>query len=646
MSDSENFKFRAPKEFIEKAHVKSEEEYLKLYNQSIEDPETFWAERAKDITFFKKWDSVFEWEDKENIRYSWFKNSKLNACYNCLDRHLETKGDKVALIWQAENESESKQFTYKQLYTEVSRFANVLKKKGIKKGDRVAIYLPMIPELVISVLACARIGAIHTVIFSAYSTSTIAQRINFSESKLLITSDGGYRSGKTINFKEKIDKALKETSTIEKIIYVNRINSGITLKENESWWDQEINSQDILDTCDPEPMDAEDPLFILFNSGTVGAPKGTVHTTAGYLVYVNQTFKYIFDYHEGDVHWCTADIGWITGHSYLIYGPLSNGATVLMFEGVPTYPDPEVYWRIIEKYKVNIFYTAPTVIRSLMRFGEDLVNKHDLSTLRVLGSVGEPINPEAWMWYFKNVGKSKCPIVDTWWQTESGGFLLAPFPGAFTLKPGSATKPFFGVKPKILRDDGSEADVNEKGNIVIEKPWPGMMRTIYKNHQKYLDIYWSKFKGNYFCGDGAKKDQDGDYFIFGRVDNVIKVSGHRLGAPEIESALVSDSAVAEAAVVPYPHKIKGSGIYAFVILRFGVKPSDELIQELREHVSKEIGPIAKPDKIQFVEELPKTSSGKIIRRILKEIANGTEDYGDLSTLPNPEIIDVLKNGKV
>ena len=636
-----------PKEFTEKAYVKSIEQYNKLYLESINNPDEFWAKKAEDIKWFKKWDSVFEWEDKENIRYSWFKNGKLNACYNCLDRYIPTKGDQVALIWQAENESESKKYTYKQLLLEVSRFSNVLKKKGIKKGDRVAIYLPMIPELVISVLACARIGAIHTVIFAGYSISTIRDRINFSESKMLITADGAYRAGKKIDYKSKIDKALEGTKTIESIIYVNRINQDITLKPGfESWWNQEINSQDILDTCPAEEMDSEDPLFILFNSGTVGAPKGTVHTTGGYLVYVNQTFKYIFDYHDGDIHWCTADIGWITGHSYLIYGPLSNGATVLMFEGVPTYPDPEVYWRIIDKYKVNIFYTAPTVIRSLMRFGEEPVLKHDLSSLKLLGSVGEPINPEVWRWYHKYVGKDKCPIVDTWWQTESGGFLLAPFPGAFPLKPGSATKPFFGVIPKILRNDGSEADVNEKGNIVIEKPWPGMMRTIYKNHQKYLDIYWSKFKGVYFCGDGAKVDEDGDYTIFGRVDNVIKVSGHRLGAPELESAIVSDKNVAEAAVVPYPHKIKGSGIYAFVILKVGIEPSDSLVQEIREHVSIVFGPIAKPDKIQFVNGLPKTSSGKIIRRVLKEIAKGTEDYGDLSTLPNPEIINILKKGKV
>ncbi len=643
---SEN-KYYPSKEFSEKAYIKSMEEYDRIYVESIKNPEKFWGEKAQDLSWFKKWDSVFEWHDIDQQLYSWFKNGKLNASYNCLDRHLEKNGDKVALIFQGEDDSNVKKYTYKELHLEVSRFSNVLKKYGIKKGDRVSIYMPMIPEFLISLLACARIGAIHSVIFAGYSVSTIKDRLIFAKSKILITADGANRAGKKLNYKVSIDEAIDGVDSIEKIIYVKNINLDIDYKKDkELIYHEEIKKEDILDECVPEQMDSEDPLFILFNSGTVEKPKGTLHTTAGYLLYVNQTFKYMFDYHGSEVYWSTADIGWITGHSYLVYGPLSNAATVLMYEGVPTYPDNSVYWRIIQKHKVNIFYTAPTVIRSLMRYGLDPVKDFDLSSLRILGSVGEPINPEAWIWYYENIGKNNCPIVDTWWQTESGGFLISPFPGAFPLKPGYATKPFFGIDADILREDGTKSSVNESGSVVIKKPWPGMMRTIYGEHQKFLDIYFSKYKHIYFCGDRGKIDEDGYFFIIGRMDDVIKVSGHRIGSAEVESALVSNKNVGEAAVVPFPHDIKGQALYAFVILRNGIVPSDDLVIELRAHVAKEIGPIAKPDKIQFVEALPKTSSGKIIRRIVRAIAYDSEDYGDLSTLFNPKVIEQIKCKKI
>ena len=634
------------KDFSSKAYVSSVEEYNRIYKRSIDDPDSFWIEKAKDLDWIKFPTHSFNWINKERKLFSWFEDGQLNACYNCVDRHLKENSDKIAITWISHDLKETKKINYKQLHELVSKFSNVLKSKGVKKGDRVSIYLPMIPELIIAVLSCARIGAIHSVIFAGYSVPTIKDRIDFAESKLLITSDGAYRAGKVINFIDDINLALEGNPTIESKIIVRRINLDLKLKQNEYFWDQEMESEKISKNCDCQSMNAEDPLFILFNSGTVEKPKGTLHTTGGYLLYVNQTFKYNFDYHKDDVYFCTADIGWITGHSYMIYGPLSNLANVIMFEGIPTYPDNESYWKIIQDYKVNIFYTAPTVVRSLMRFGKEPLKKYNLKSLKLLGSVGEPINPEAWFWYFDNVGNKNCPIVDTWWQTESGGFLIAPFPGAFTLKPGFATKPFFGIEAEILRDDFSKAEVNEPAIIVIKKPWPAMMRTIYKDHQLFLDIYWSKFKDYYFCGDRAKVDEDGDYFIIGRLDDVIKVSGHRIGASEVESALVSNKNVGEAAVVPFPHKIKGQAMHAFIILREGVVTSDNLVAELKEHVSKEIGPIAKPDKIQIVKALPKTSSGKIIRRILRAIAYDSEDYGDLSTLVNPETIDQIKLEKI
>lgn len=637
-------KFYAPKEFSKKAHIKNLEEYTKLYNQSLENPEKFWKQQAKALTWFAPFTSVFEWHDKDKYLFSWFKDGKLNASYNCLDRHLKKNSSKIALIFQGEDPQNIKKYTYEQLHKEVSIFANVLKKHGIKKGDRVSIYMPMIPEFLISLLACARIGAIHSVVFAGYSPQTTKERIEVSNSKMLITADGSKRGGKLLDFKNEVSLALKHSKTIQKVLIVSNLGKKITLNKNEFIYQEEKKL--VSDFCKPEIMDSEDTLFILFNSGTVEKPKATLHTTAGYLLYVSQTFKYIFDYQENDIYWCTADIGWITGHSYLVYGPLLNAATILMYEGIPTYPDHEVYWRIIEKYKVTTFYTAPTLIRSLMAKGEQPVKKYNLSSLRLLGSVGEPINPEAWHWFYEVVGESRCPIVDTWWQTESGGFLIAPFPGAFGLRPGYATKPFFGIDAQVLREDGTPTKPEEPGCIVVKRPWPGIMRTIYEDHQKFLDIYLTKFPGYYFCGDRAKITKDKDFFIIGRMDDVIKVSGHRLGAIEIESALVSHKKVMEAAVVPFPHEVKGQALYAFVVLKNKNISSPQLVSELREHVSKEIGPIAKPDKIQFVKALPKTSSGKIIRRILRAIAYDSQDYGDLSTLSNPEVIEDIKKEKV
>jgi acetyl-CoA synthetase len=632
-----------------KATIKNMEEYKKLYQKSIKDPEKFWGELAEELDWSKKWNKVSEWDfSKPEIK--WFVGGKLNASYNCLDRHLNTwRRNKVALIWQGEPLEENRSFTYQQLYYHVCKFANVLKKLGVKKGDRVSIYLPMIPELPIAMLACARIGAIHSVVFGGFSAEALRDRINDCGSKILITADGYYRSGKIVQNKANADDALKECPGVAKVIVVKRLGIDVPFtKERDLWWNEEMAKADIKPSCEPEVMDAEDVLFILYTSGSTGKPKGVIHTTAGYLLFVQQTLKWVFDIKEEDIFFCTADIGWVTGHSYVVYGPLALGGTSLMFEGVPTYPSPDRFWEIVERFKVSVFYTAPTAIRALMREGEKWVKERDLTSLRLLGSVGEPINPEAWRWYYLNVGKEKCPIMDTWWQTETGGFLISPLP-ITPLKAGSATFPFPGVQPKVIREDASECDAEEGGSLVITHPWPGMLRGFWNDtdRKRFRETYFSVFPGQYFTGDGAKKDKDGYYWLMGRIDDVINVSGHRIGTAEVESALVSHRSVAEAAVIGISHEVKGQGIYAFVTLKAGLKGGDDLRKELLAHVRKVIGPIATPDKLQFADALPKTRSGKIMRRILRKIAEGKiEELGDTSTLTDPNVVIQLAGDRL
>jgi len=641
---SEKRTFPPSEEFSRKAHITSLEEYEKIYKRSVDDPEGFWADIAeKNISWYKKWDKVLEYDfRKPDIK--WFIGGKLNASYNCLDRHITTATrNKAAIIWEADDGS-YKTFTYQQLYREVNRFANVLKKNGVSRGDRVSIYMPMIPELAIAMLACARIGAIHSIVFGGFSAQALRSRIQDCGAKMLITSDRGLRGGKQVPLKANADEAVSECPTIEKMIVVRRVGDIEMKKGRDLWWHEEMSTDDIKNYCEPEEMDAEDPLYLLYTSGSTGTPKGVLHTTGGYMVYTNITFKWIFDYHDEDIFFCTADIGWVTGHSYIVYGPLSAGATSLMFEGIPTYPNAGRFWEICEKHQVNTIYTAPTVIRALMKEGEKWVEKYDLSSLKLLGSVGEPINPEAWMWYHTHVGKGRLPIVDTWWQTETGGILITPLPGAMTLKPGSANKPFPGVVPKIVKEDGSPAGVNEGGYLLIDKPWPGMIRGTYGDpeHKRMKEVYFDRFPGRYMSGDGARIDEDGDYWLMGRIDDVINISGHRLGTAEVESALVSHATVAEAAVVGFPHAIKGEGIYAYVTLKGGNEPSDDLKKILISHIRKEIGPIATPDKMQFAPGLPKTRSGKIMRRILRKIAKGdVDDLGDISTLADPSVVENL-----
>ncbi|MDY6824912.1 MAG: acetate--CoA ligase [Thermodesulfobacteriota bacterium] len=635
--------------YREIAHVKGEDEYRTLYRESVDSPDAFWARQAdRYLTWYEKWHTVVDYDFNE-ARIEWFGGGKLNASHNCLDRHLESIGDKPAYYWEGDDPSETRMYTYRDLYDQVNKFAAALKKQGVSKGDRIIIYLPMIIELPVAMLACARIGAIHSVVFGGFSAEAIANRITDCGAKLVITADGGFRAGKPVALKTNVDEALKKCPDVKTVVVVNRTDADVELDSSrERWWHEMTADPDLPEHIDPEPMDAEDPLFILYTSGSTGKPKGVVHTHGGYLVYAAITTELVFDMKPDDVFWCTADIGWITGHSYILYGPLINGFTSVMFEGVPSYPDFDRFWSIVEKYKINKFYTAPTAIRALAKEGEEHVKKHDISSLTLLGTVGEPINPEAWRWYYHNVGRDWCPIIDTWWQTETGGHMLTPLPGVAPIKPGSCSFPFFGVDPVILDDSGDPVKhPEEEGFLCIQKPWPGMARTVYGDHERFISTYFSQAPGMYFTGDAAKQDEDGYFWIIGRIDDVINVSGHRLGTAELESAIVLNENVAEAAVVGFPHSVKGQGIYAFVILKTGASPSDDLKKELVQQMRKEIGPIATLDVVQWSEGLPKTRSGKIMRRILKKIAaNKLDELGDTSTIADESVIDKLIQNRV
>lgn len=627
-------------EAAQRAYI-SDEKYREMYTRSISDPDGFWAEQAREfVTWFKEWDKVQEW-DYTTAKIRWFEGAKLNVSYNCLDRHLKTRGDQVAIIWEGDDPNVDKKITYRELHDKVCRLANVLKTQGVKKGDRVCIYLPMIPEAAASMLACARIGAVHSIVFGGFSPEALKGRIQDSACEIVITADEGLRGGRSVPLKANVDKALTECPSVRKVLVVKHTGNEVPWYPGRDLWYHE-ETQKASNHCPAEEVDAEDPLFILYTSGSTGKPKGVLHTTGGYLLYTAITHKYVFDYHEGDIYWCTADVGWVTGHSYIVYGPLTNGATTLMFEGIPTYPDVSRFWKVVDKHQVNIFYTAPTAIRALMGKGDEPVKVTSRKSLRLLGSVGEPINPEAWEWYYHVVGEGRCPIVDTWWQTETGGILITPLPGATKLKPGSATRPFFGVAPALVSNEGEVLEGATEGNLVINRPWPGQMRTVYGDHQRFIDTYFRTYAGYYFTGDGARRDEDGYYWITGRVDDVINVSGHRMGTAEVESALVLHEAVAEAAVVGYPHEIKGQGIYAYVTLMADVEPSEGLRKDLLNLVRREIGPIASPDVIQWAPGLPKTRSGKIMRRILRKIAaNELDSLGDTSTLADPSVVDNL-----
>ena len=619
--------------------------YAAMYADSIADPDAFWARHGKRIDWIEPYSQISDVSyDAGDLHINWFADGTLNAAANCLDRHLATRGDQTAIIWEGDDPADSRHITYAELHEEVCRFANVMKAEGAKKGDRITIYMPMIPEAAVAMLACARIGAVHSVVFGGFSPDALAGRIKDCDSNMVITADEGVRGGRAVPLKANTDAALASCPDCSKVIVIRRTGGAIDWVEGRDVWYHEAMDGASVD-CPAEEMNAEDPMFILYTSGSTGKPRGVLHTTGGYMVYASMTHQYVFDYHDGDIYWCTADVGWVTGHSYIVYGPLANGAVTLMFEGVPTWPDSSRFWQIVEKHKVNIFYTAPTAIRALMREGEAPVKGCDRSSLRLLGSVGEPINPEAWMWYHDVVGDGRCPIVDTWWQTETGGILITPLPGATTTKPGSATHPFFGIEPVLVDGDNNVLDGAVDGNLCIAGSWPGQMRTVYGDHQRFIETYFTTFPGRYFSGDGARRDEDGYFWITGRVDDVLNVSGHRMGTAEVESALVAHPKVAESAVVGYPHDIKGQGIYAYVTLIEGCEPSDELVAELRQWTRKEIGPIATPDLLQWAPQLPKTRSGKIMRRILRKIAaNDYADLGDTSTLTDPNVVtDLVEN---